>query len=352
MKKTFITIAFASVAGMLFGGNVCTWTGRGADNKWGTPENWDAPPVSGQGDQLVLNDAGETENDIEGFEIGSIVFGGTADAKLVGKTVSFAGGTTVDTLLLSNAVVLAIDTPLNLAEGGKGYFMSEESEKTIDFNGRITLGAGALLRIGRAGGEGKVFPRLTFNAPIEGPEATVLTAHGINGDPYWQAGIWFMKPVRVKYFSAAKDSGGNNIHFCASGNVWEGASVQFAYIVAEAEDAFSTTGILDWRNTTFSGGVDMSYEYVPESTTHSRYDLNGNNQTIDRICNTDYPDFPWGDPRPPMNAYVVNSDTPAVLTMKATGDGRCHAVVNGKVSLVWDPEGNYTMIFSNRVNTT
>ena len=356
--KRAAMVGLLSAAGASLAGNTCTWTGLGGDNKWSTSANWDTPPVSGNGDALVLNDAGTTENDIDNLVVGSMAFGGTAAAVLDGKKVTFAGFSGLSALL-TGTVALTVNAPLALTAGRRGSFACQTVGKDTTFNGAIALGDGSVLRLGANALDSGVSPKLTFNAPVEGPNAELVTSHGVNGNPRVQGGIWFNAPVHVQKLAIAMRTGANYVHFCAPGNTWEISSLQYANLKAETAGAFCPTAVLDWYNGEVCLDDYWNYYYLANDYKDSAddvtygtwrygvYDLGGYDQTVDRLAGHE-PTNSSGT----FDTFSVYSGTAATLTLKATADGLTYSKIIGLVSLVWDPQGDFTQTFQGRVSKT
>ena len=69
MKNIVILFGLPVLAAMTsFAGNVCTWSGKAGNGSWKDAGNWDTKPVDGNGDTVVLLNAGAEaitiENDI------------------------------------------------------------------------------------------------------------------------------------------------------------------------------------------------------------------------------------------------------------------------------------------------
>ena len=80
MKNIVILFGLPVLAAMTsFAGNVCTWSGRAGNGSWKDAGNWDTKPVDGNGDTVVLVNAGAEaitiENDIGAMSLYSLRFG-------------------------------------------------------------------------------------------------------------------------------------------------------------------------------------------------------------------------------------------------------------------------------------
>lgn len=361
--KSVVLTAFLSVAFVTLGGNTCTWTGLGVDNKWGTAENWDTPPVSGNHDILILEDAGTTENDIADLAVKTIKFAGTQAAVLTGQQIVFDDpGCTMSSNLIHSVVALTISTPLKLADGIKGNFSC--MKQAVIFNGAITLGDGAILKIGTTNNSSSNsdVKRLDFNGPIVGENARVVLSHGYSNENITIApGVWFNDVVKVKELTVSINYSSNYINLCKPGNEWMLSSAQGASVRAQVAGAFPETAVFDWWNQDLNNGGNYPYGWMPDDKdTDDKYfgcyNLNGYDQTIDRLAGQKEP-IDWN--KGWHNTFSVWSKEPATLTMKATGVGKCPGRINGALTLVWDPQGvdaktqkKFDLTLDNRINKT
>lgn len=173
MKKTIV--ALMALAGVATAGEV-TWTGEGADSKWGTADNWSTNTVPTNGDTIIINDgssvtwdgvaAGVKYDDSTIWEVtnGSTLTLGTKAANsgwahenprfdgsfYIDETSSvtttatyFKGTSTILGTLYTNNYVSSADGGCTLNFGLTGQIVyNNDSANGMEGNGRtITLGA-------------------------------------------------------------------------------------------------------------------------------------------------------------------------------------------------------------------
>ena len=334
-RTAIFAIAACCATMSLLAGNVCTWTGAGGDAKWSNAANWDVLPVSSNGDTVVFTNTDEVVcvNDCESFSLSRLYCSGS------GK-VTFAGGENAGEIKFAlngtsftNKCNVVFNVPVRIANNVTFLF-----DGGAIFNGEIAIQGSYTLYFNK---KDTIIPVIAVNGGVTGENATFSVRIGRNGaletlmttDPPFLAN----SRIRVKAMRWAGDYKNVYAFVMTPGSEWQTGYVGYGCCFAGCENAYATNMVMSW---------DGYY-----ASASGIWDLNGFNQTIDHIWSTYYPTnssgvlFGGGD--------RISSDQPALLSMRATGDGRCWGVVQGQVSIAWDPvDPSRVMDFDNRVHTT
>ena len=153
-----MTVCLAAEAG-----NVCSWTGRAGDGKWSSPANWDTPPVSGNGDELVFDTTSGaivTENCVDDFDVAKITVTNTAGSNgltINGSRILFKSGPNAgspgDIIWSSYTVPVVLNASIAI---DKTYCIFEHSGSyqggSVTVNGDVSYnGSGLRLRSDKNG---------------------------------------------------------------------------------------------------------------------------------------------------------------------------------------------------------
>ena len=343
MKRLMMAVVlFASGAAVAAVGNFCEWTGAANDGKWGTPDNWNPAPVSGNNDVLVFDSATDlvTENDFENLSIGGIITCGTGAKTLNGNRVTFSGNclpalNSGGSLGRSYSISNCCSTTFNLAIlcGGDVAVLGDQhpsrQKYDVRFVGAVTMASGKTFRIGDA---------YAYNRDRSGDCSYVID--GKVGDGVgtlevsgWNSTITFNGDIDVQIF---KTDYANTFYLpnrSRSVRVRSGTFTMFyAKPYFRAKDTFVDDGmILNWSNS-----------YYEQS--NCTWFLAGNSQTIDRLGAGFDKDDDVGN--------GIASSSLATLTMKATAGCSTYGILKEKLSVVWDPQDNFTLEFKKRASST
>ena len=157
MKKAIAWMRTAALVGVLsFGGSVCagtlTWSGLGADNKWGTAKNWaatagDEGAVPQDGDSLVFPADGylATVNDLPGIVLTKISFTGTGAQYVSGASFTLSQSTAADAVAWQSSTgVVTNNCPVVLAAGEQKFDLAAQRVMQTG----VVSGPGKLVRVG------------------------------------------------------------------------------------------------------------------------------------------------------------------------------------------------------------
>ena len=173
MKRILMLVAVCAAVTSAFAGVNTTWTGKGADNKWSTPENWDlGVPDAEKSDKAVFN-PGDWTVEIDGADSGTthyfqvILKAGAGKVTLTGSAALYFGSAGGSTRMIEIRAgrELVIDGPTvspwsyeqsgkvtilsGCLEGaGKGHHLSDGAEMvvaggTFDCDGSFSMSNGA-----------------------------------------------------------------------------------------------------------------------------------------------------------------------------------------------------------------
>lgn len=327
----------------------CTWIGGAGDTKWSSPENWDTPPVSGNGDTVVLQSGVGGELGEADFSIKQLCVLGS-EAVTIGGTGSLIleGGANVNYPFLTNSVPLTVNVPVKLGGDTGCLAMCEE----VTYNKLVSTEATGFIRFGSKKSSQK---KVVLNAGFHGPNAKVTMGQGASSGVLSNPGVWFYGPLIAKSVGASENYFLTCVELCTTGNVWDISSVCYGHMRAECEGAFPVGSVLDWGNTAVCTTRYLQYAQeekkanpVDRSDFLNCYDLNGFDQTIDRIQCSNYP----STTKSVFDlSYTVFSKDPACLTMRATDDGLGYLRFCGAISFNWAPLADHTFVISNNVQT-
>ncbi|MDD4016985.1 MAG: hypothetical protein PHV28_03470, partial [Kiritimatiellae bacterium] len=306
-----------------------TWSGGGDGKNWSDPQNWEntAPPVNGQGDLVVLSNAGSTpaiSNDLGAISIGKLSVTNSGNLALTGGTITFDGtqGTVIDAnvslpLSIANDLVLPISRNISF-----------ELPTTFTLTGNVTSPTLSTAR------------SLYFYSRGSGRTAV------IDGDvtlPGWDV-------INVVKANSYVQFNGNLIcgNVLSSGGTIGGDTGDFRLNCTESSFALiraGYSGVKCMRADVIDQEAIVEFGGYSEAST-SNFDLNGYDQTVDRVRAKPGASTYW------FTGNFLKSLSAAKLTMNGTGHALACCKVDGAVTLVWNPVGSYETVFSNRVNTT
>ena len=130
----------------------------------------------------------------------------------------------------------------------------------------------------------------------------------------------------------------SKLSFHTDGNAWEGITVLDGGIINfAAAGAMPVSTVLTFGTDSWPNGAGCSYRLV------------GFDQTCDRIESA----FPADGSGKVYDTFAVGGDgNPHTLTLRGSGDALCSVKLQDAISLVWDPVGDFTQTFADRVHTT
>jgi len=326
---TFTALAVMASFTMSLSAATKTWSGGGDGSSWNDPLNWEnlQMPVSGQGDLVVLSNSGSTptiNNNLGAISIGKLSVTNSGNVALTGGEITFDGtqGVVIDAnvslqLSIANDLVLPISRNINF-----------ELPTTFTLTGDITS------------------PTLSTSRTLfffsRGNGRTAVIGGDVNL-PGWDVQN-IVKANSYVQFNGKLICG----KVLSSGGFIGGDTGDFRLNCTESSFSLiraGYSGVKCMRADVIDQEAIIEFGGYSETST-SKFDLNGYDQTVDRVrAKPDAPGY-W------FTGNFLKSSSAAKLTMNGTDNALACCEVDGAVTLVWNPTGSYETVFSNRVNTT
>jgi len=365
--------AVAAMASMQVCGAVRVWTGGSGD--WTDTANWLDGSTPSAGDTVYVSNTVDNVTiniDAPDVSIASIRFEGKGLVTLTGNalTLTELWSFQLETPKVYNkmnyrtskfsflaygsdvecCVPLVID-PKNNTYGGVCT-----ATNTVHFREKITIANDKTMRIHNglypsdedmAAGvpSGSVLVPIYFHKEIVGENASILMTQSPCGD------VYFYDAVKVHYVNMNSSYTSPVVHLYSASNSFDQMSVQYAAMYyAEATGVFPSNAVL--------------YLCEPYSTgSKAWFNLGNHNAVINRLCDYDAAamakygadttrDIGCVKSTDSSSTSVAGNASPVTLTMKATADAVTSCKIQDKVSIVWDPSGEYTLTFTNRASNT
>lgn len=320
-----LTILICAATALIFAPSLpameCYWTGEAGDGKWSNPGNWSTRiPKNGESDSVYLNGNGlvdgAMENDIGELSVYSLRI--TGATPLVLNSAYEISILSTGNYGLNIAPSCTINGNIRKVSAGSFYFGSN-----FTLNGALTIDGEVVLSI-----YGAANIELQFNGAVDGHEATLV--------PRAQSGcsVRFYGKVSLAELDSGRGYYQCEPFFYASGN--EIGTISHAYyrVSLEAENALSRDTLITWDR-----------YYTQNGDNSAVYRLNGAQQA-DRIQN---------DPLPADKTNIEHiraKSAGASLTLYGSADAVCYANIADDVSVIWNPEGDFTQEFRDRANST
>ena len=290
------------------------WTGA-KSALWNDAGNWENGIMPSVGDFVTLSaraDQPVLTNDMEDVSVKQLVFSGDYPVTLAGNPIKLTRYSPLDnSCVVTSAVPITVDSGNDLPQ----FNLSKPIVFTAPFVSRPGL-------------------RLYFAATKVSVDFldTVTIENGLLLGSGSSATVNFHKPVDLYGFvnGVGHDF---NVCFYAAGNCWTtNSQAYYGFTQAAVANAFPTNMVMRW---------ERSKNSETENDARFLYSLSGD-QTIDRIESV----APTGTAGSRLNVYHVNTGRePLTLTLRGTADAVAYAELMGKLSLVWDPVGDFTQEF-------
>lgn len=322
------TIAWALVAGFAFSVSGAVWT----NGNWSVAANWKEGVVPEAGAAVTISPAvsGQTLTvDVDSVSVGGLTFSGNPFT-LVGGAIAVAGNLTVD-------VVVTCDCDLSFTGNRKLNF-----NKNCTFNGSVT-GSGSLTVGGSNNSSSSArASSIVFNGPVTAGAAIPFNGSGWYG-PY---NVYF-------YGKVTASSIGQTVYQTTAGwlyaqendigTVYEQNSRVSIYPMSA--NALTDRTVINMPNTSYG--------------TNPQLNLRNFSQTIDRITTGGVKRSLSGQSASDMTYSLrsygseASDAKPTTLTLNATENNQNHVRVYDKITLVYNPEGDFTQTFAtNFAHTT
>ena len=307
----------------------CTWTGGAGDGKWSSAGNWEGG-VPGAGDIAYLSGSNTATivNDVENLTINRIYFTNSVPITLTGGKITLTGDSTVKTVW-SNACPVTCYAPLEIGTSSSSSQLNLMFDDSTTISNDVTSSSKKAVAFQMQ----KQYTKreLHIYGSVNMPSATAYFQPANNS-------IRLYGPVTVKTLSGGSTgptpAGYYYLYQPATYNVLE---IAYRRVVCEAENVLCPTSPVLWVGSHQGGGLD----------------LNGYDQTCDRLGGVYYGTSTTTVQVPGETQRSLDSDNPATLTVRATQSSNTYAIVRGKVSILYAPEdSSLVQTFSIRTNTT
>lgn len=337
VAKFALVPAVAAFALSLSAGNVCTW--RGGSGKF-SDANWEVAPVSGNGDTLVFDTSNgaaiSVENDLgDDFAIYAIKTCVGEDWKnfgqitLTGQRLYFnATASRSDVTVIecgtghpNRGAPLTFDLPLRFRGGGMKF------SNTVVFNRKVTIDDDGFISLGwpepRSTSDIK---NVTFNDEIYGPNAAADIVPGNGG---YGSRLDFNGKLTLKelWNNGAFCGGKPKTYFNKTGGTVKLFGFKYNHqIYFPVADVFGDAAVIK----DVSGQKELGVLTFQANQTIDRF--------VDEATTADY-------------ACRYTADKTAVVTQKASASTTVRNSFEGKLSLVWDPLGDFTFTLDDHLQT-
>lgn len=171
---------------------------------------------------------------------------------------------------------------------------------------------------------------LRIDAPIVGKKGTVEGSLGSPGTCNRKAVL--NAPIDVDTVLWGRGYGESALEIAVAGSKWRRFELSYSRVFCRAANVLAPEGVLTWGSY-YRGDIDRC----------ATFDLGGFDQTVDRLDSTSSPGGKNSD-------HVASSG--GTLTMRGSADAVCLARIDGFLSLVWDPKGDFCQTFDERENGT
>ena len=371
-------LAFAAVAAVFAASaDSLTWTGGGGNALWSNAGNWLSAATGGQavpqnGDSVEIN-IGETpttvSNDIENLTLAKFSAVGqndvvlTLDGNPIGlagivESATLSGKNKANVVVWTNSCSLVLNADISLSGGNGTFYFGGYSTVTY---GDIGVASGCALKIrGRPyavskGPENGRFdlvndkPIINFYGDIGGDGADLYLNLGANGST---PTAYYYGNVNCSRLYLDYDTQGHSSYFMKPGN--QVGAIVFAMFAAkyfETDDALTEDTVID-----FSDKDSWVETRAGRSNPGGVRFKSGSHQILNRLAGSN----------PALHTYLraqyifasssakpeePTADT-CTLDLKGTADAVTYVCLCDAVSVIWDPQGNYTQDFRDRIHPT
>lgn len=314
----------ACVCGLLLCGGAwgATWTGDGDGASWGQAANWGGT-LPADGEDVEIASAGDLAlalGDVAPRDVGWMKVSGTG-------TVTFTGAAELRTTGFETAAETVFDCPVVFKEGNntvRSKAANVTFRKPVAARGEKTLS----FYLDYESDQGNVPWKISLLDTFDGPGTTVAWSLGGTGSTEVGSLHFHGRVTAAKLQTAPYSYKSSWCYLHASGN--EIGAVAFAYssLILDAADALPASTVLAWQDW-----------YSENDRPHlSSYDFRGHAQTVNCVHDTSVRER--DDYR-----YLRSTTGNMTLTLKGTRDATARCFVNAGVSLVWDPQGDFTQTF-------
>ena len=340
ITKLVTTVASLMCAGALFAGNTCTW--QGGSGKF-SDENWDVAPVSGNGDTICFDTtdgvAITVENDIaDDFTVEKVEFaekdttnGNCGKLTLTGKsltvrspntTIVWGNGTSTSANIRSPEV--EVNVPIRFVNNCVVCV-----SRDLAFNRKVTL-SGDYFYLRWSGSKNPVpfpandKPTIDFMDEVYGPNTEIRNEAGKGGIG---SIITYHGKVTAKVFGICDQVYGlMAVHLAHSENSIGDINQRYAVLYLDSSPCLGTNTVIALRDDDANAMIHVT----------------SGDAVCDRVTCA----------KPTLHQIVDDKNASGKLTMRASADGASGVKFTQTVSLVWDPQGDYTYTLTDSDSTT
>jgi len=323
----------------------CVWIGGSGD--WSVTSNWKGGLKPTKAGTDVVSVSNETANvtirvDESDILIKSIRFVGASPVSLTGEGLTLTAGYSVSMTsgildygkctagFLSADVSVDCSVPLNFAPASGDCGICTGTG-VMNFNQKLSSSGKGTFYMHN--GNGNSTGTLKLQQGLAAPDAYLSTTQHLTGDAYFYGPV-AVKGIKLTGWTTTK------FYFYASGNAWDTLLVDYYNkFYCRTENVLPATTVLGLGNTSVDSAM---------------MNLGGFDATINRLGG----DLGWKYVDTAKSAGLLRSVTEggsvkaATLTMKATRSDISTFAIQDKVSLVWDPTGDYELTLTGRVSNT
>ena len=326
----------------------CTWTGAAGDGKWATAGNWDIAPVSGRGDTIIIKNAGEDVTAYQSISVTLDETGFSAEAFQFGDKTNHPGTATV-TISGAGSLTLSGSAPWQCFEAATcdipvtfthATAVTIHAGRNAIFNAAVTV-TGTDFGFDRSKVHDAKSPEyvqegsVKFYAPVSAPDACLHSVWG-------SMTIYFYDTVDcAKLRPGYGNTNGYFELYKPGSHVGVYEEYYWGYLRVKAAGVLSEDCVLSW-----------SHNYPSGDTGNDLLELSAD-QTVDRIIGNIpyYNNTTTVTPGSTRNQIsTTDTKTAATLTLKATKSADCWSICNRGISIVYDPQGDFTQTFCDRTS--
>ena len=337
-----IVLAFlsAAVCSAAMAGNVCNWTGGAADGKWSSPSNWDTPPASGNGDELVFDTSSgaiETENCVEDFDIAKITVTGSKDNALTinGSRILFKSGpdgateSAMVTVLVYSVVPVVLKASVAI---DKTYCLIDHTGAwnggSVTVNGDVYYGGSGTLRLRseRSGGNAVAM----FNGAVSAPNGFIQLFPTYGGRlPVFV----FNGKVAAKAFGLSNYTGNWGAEVTVENKTTTPSAIEtlhsgYGFLHLKSENVFAENGVLNLYHCEYgstNGTTLYADQKVKRLACSNRNRILGKQKSETCVKGSGYP----------------------TLTIADDADEDISSYFDDQLNLAWSPVGANTLSITN-----
>lgn len=312
--------------GLTIAASAATWT----NGSWSVAANWEEGVVPEAGAAVTITPvaAGQTLTvDVDSVSVSSLTFSG-ASVALEGGSITMSGSLTAYVAVtINNDIELTGLSPILYCSG------------KVTMNGALAGRSGSTVTMGTVSGGAN--GGANFYGSVTIPDGTIVF-----NKPGWKSPPFnFYAPVKVKTIKS-DNYNSTTAMFLSTGNEWSSLQNGYAKGHPGCVGALPSTSTVKLLGTT--------YEKYPS------LNLCNCDQTIDRILsdglkNTGSTSEKGKAMTYSLRSYVSseNNAIPTIFKLNATADNQNHVRVYDKITIVYNPVGDFTQMFAtNFAHTT